>query len=447
MQLEENLKGSDAREKYTLTRNMLLNVVALAVTALAPLIAMPWYIQLLSPEQWGLVSFLITLQLTLGLLDSGMSQVLLREVAIRYSSGQKSKALTLVYGYERIYISLALFAMAGVWLLSGSIVERWLAIPGSIASEANMAVLGAGLLFLAQFPGTVYRSALLGTPAQAGIAMLTSGFALLRFGGAVFMLFLFPKVECYIYWNFAILLVESFLRRWVAMRHLGAKHSFAPVDWFEVGLTRKFAISMALATTLGVLLNQADKLIASGTLELHEFGYYSALASVAVGTTQLLYPAYYAIYPQLVGSNREPGKIPNWLRFLLSYVIFLYLPVVFLLGWLAPEITEFIFRGNPSVDGVELVSSFRILMAGSALYAIASMFNLYWQAHAYTGRILLSNILSLIAVIVVAPSVIARFGISGAADTWVLVNIVLVLFGVMYELRKFLHLERHSGTR
>ena len=80
----------------TIRKNILSNYVGMGVVALAPILALPWYLAALGPKQFGLIGFITMLQAILGLLDAGMSQALVREFSVRLSladGGRRSTAL------------------------------------------------------------------------------------------------------------------------------------------------------------------------------------------------------------------------------------------------------------------------------------------------------------------------------------------------------------------
>ena len=96
----------------TLKKNILANYLGAGTVALAPVLALPWYLAALGPKQFGLIGFIVMLQAVLGLLDAGMSQALVREITIRLDSadgGQRSTA-SLLFGFERLYWLFALCA-------------------------------------------------------------------------------------------------------------------------------------------------------------------------------------------------------------------------------------------------------------------------------------------------------------------------------------------------
>ena len=57
-------------------RNILTNYSALIINGMISLLIMPFYILQLGPSEWGLLSFCITIQGLLLLVDAGISQIL-----------------------------------------------------------------------------------------------------------------------------------------------------------------------------------------------------------------------------------------------------------------------------------------------------------------------------------------------------------------------------------
>ena len=89
-------------------RNIVANYLGAGISALAPILALPWYISILGPKQWGLISFIALLKGLLGLLNAGLSQALVREFAEKVA--EKKKMAILLFGFERIYWIFAIVA-------------------------------------------------------------------------------------------------------------------------------------------------------------------------------------------------------------------------------------------------------------------------------------------------------------------------------------------------
>ena len=110
-----------------LRRNILANYLGTGAVVLAPILALPWYLSELGPKQFGLIGFIAMLQAILGLLDAGMSQALVREVAVRFDTTDqgRNRTASLLLGFERIYWVFALWAGFVVVLLADTIAKHW----------------------------------------------------------------------------------------------------------------------------------------------------------------------------------------------------------------------------------------------------------------------------------------------------------------------------------
>jgi len=109
-------------------RNIVANYIGAGSVSLLPILVMPFYLSAFGPAKFGLVGFVAMLQAFFGLLDSGISQALIREIAHRFDGTVNGKKYTakLLFGFERIYWLFALFAGCLIFLLADTISTEWL---------------------------------------------------------------------------------------------------------------------------------------------------------------------------------------------------------------------------------------------------------------------------------------------------------------------------------
>ena len=173
-------------------KNILANYAGAGVAALALILALPWYLLALGPKQFGLIGCVVLLQAVLGLIDAGMSQALVREVALQFHAGLAGRQRTadLLLGFERIFWGFALAVGLLMALLSPVIASHWLALDGLAPDAGQVALYGAAAIFAVQFPGSLYRSILVGAQAQVRLNLVMMAGALLRhIGGALLVTF------------------------------------------------------------------------------------------------------------------------------------------------------------------------------------------------------------------------------------------------------------------
>jgi O-antigen/teichoic acid export membrane protein len=403
-------------------KNILANYIGGGAVALAPILALPWYLAALGPKQFGLVSFVVMLQVIFGLLDAGMSQALVREFAVRFDATDKDRrsTATLLFGFERIYWMFA-FGAAGVMsLLAGTIATRWLNLGDLPVTAGALAVYGAAAIFALQFPGSIYRSLLVGAQAQVALNGIVFVAALLRHLGGVVVVTLWPTLVVYLAWHAAIALLETLVRGSVAWRTLGVRRRQCKWDSAELRPAWSLAAGMSGAIWLGALTVQMDRIVLSRMAPIEQFGYYVIAASAAAGLLQLIYPVIQAVLPRAVQLQTDADALRR-LNVRTGKVIALLVALT-LLGFMAfgkPALQVWLRNAVAAETVYPLLA---ILLVGTGLNAFYNVGYVNWIVHKRIRRILQVNVLSFALSVVLIPLLVAWKGISGAAFGWLFLN-------------------------
>src|SRR4051812_24945229 len=106
-----------------LKRNVLANLVASVWIAALTLLITPVQIHLLGIEAYGLIGFIATLQVIVGVLDLGLSSTITREIAGDRSPGRQASA-DLLRTAVVIYWGLAAAIGIVVMLAAGGLARR-----------------------------------------------------------------------------------------------------------------------------------------------------------------------------------------------------------------------------------------------------------------------------------------------------------------------------------
>lgn len=418
-----------------LRKNIFANYVGTAFVVLAPMLALPYYLHALGSDVWGLVSFITTLQALLSLLDAGISQALVREFAVAKTqdSNKKNHLGTILFGFERIYWIFSICAGVMVFLLSHQITHYWLKLDNLNLDQAQLAIFGAATLFIFQFPGSVYRSFLLGTQAQVLLnATLTVG-VLIRHVGCVIVVLKWPTLFTYLVWQISAVALETMVRAFFAWSAIDFKRSeFFWDKSLMQGMLLPIA-GMSGATLLGVLTVQMDKIILSGMVSVEKFGYYTIASTLATGVLQLIYPIMNAATPyaaSLVSDaeslrrfNFKYAKIVALIILTLGFTYY-FLGYIFLSFWLHnAEIVEQVYR------------ILNVLLVGTALNALYTIGYLNWIVRGQFSKIFQVNLISLIISIVFIPVMINKLDMIGASAGWILINTIGLFFSLRWMLR------------
>lgn len=405
-------------------KNIFANYIGAAVMVVAPVMALPWYLSILGPKQFGLISFVTALQVFLGLLDSGISQVSMREFSVRMNETQDGRhsAATLLFGFERIYWLVAICAGAITLLFSGYISNHWLVLDPESTALGLAAVYGAAVIFTAQFPGTLYRSFLAGAQEQVTLNVVAVTGLLLRHVGGVSLLLIWPQLSTYLIWQAGIAILETAVRQHLAWKILGVRRG--DVTWNSAALSSIWpaVAKMSGAVILGALTTQMDKIILSRMLPIEQFGYYAIASTISQGVLNLIYPLVQAISPRMMQLSLHPVALRTLnIKLARSIAIMVIAGAV---GFIvAGEWVLGFWLKNPKAVAVvhPLLS---ILLIGSALNAFYHVGYFNWLATGMVRRILLVNVASLVVCLAVTPPLVSIHGVIGATFGFIAMNAI-----------------------
>lgn len=419
-----------------LKRNILANYLGAGTVALAPLLALPWYLAALGPSQFGLIGFIVMLQAVLGLLDAGMSQALVREIAVRFDSADTGRHSTaaLLFGFERIYWLFAFFAGCATLLLADPIATHWLNLKDLPITLGREAVYGAAVIFAAQLPGSVYRSLLVAAQAQITLNAVMLGGALARHGGGVLVILYWPSLSAYLIWHASIALLETLVRGRSAWKTLGVKRKGMKWDLTELRPVWRLAASMSGVTLLGALTVQMDKIVLSRMASIEQFGYYTIAASIATGLLQLIYPLVQAVLPRAIQLRSDPVGLRRLSIKLVCLVALLVAFCALVFATLGKWLLTVWLRSPPTVEVIYPLLA--LLLVGTGLNAFYNVGYMNWIVHETIHRVFQVNVLALVLSVSLIPSFIAWQGTIGAALGWLTINLIGFVLSLEWLKRK-----------
>lgn len=382
-------------------------------------------------ESYGLVGIFTTLQVLFQVLDVGFSQTLIREVA-RYRGGavdvfhikQLVRAMELALGIGAVsFVTIFL-------LLAPRIASRWLHVQDLPESEVVFALrLMAGVAGL-RLASLVYRSTITGAEDQVwlnGFAVTSCTFRnvgvfapLWGLGASAVVFFSYQLV-------LALLEVFVLARRAdtllpVQNSELVPRLSLSPL----IGIG-KFAITVALTSTIWMTITYLDRFLLSRKLSLINFGYYSIALTVASTVTLVSAPLSNALLPRLsklAAENNEVELLRLYCRFT-RLVCGITLPVAVTVALFPAQILGS-WTGNLELAHyVALPVTFYSL--GNAIFIIAA-FPYYLQYSKGDLRLHLWGNLFFVALYVpLLAWLIVLYGPTGAAVSWATVNLIYLI--------------------
>lgn len=416
--------------------NILANYLGAGVIALAPLLALPWYLSALGPAQFGLIGVMTLFQAVLGLLDAGMGQALVREMAVRFAVTETARLKTaaLLFGFERIYWLFALLVGCLVWVFAHWIASSWLNLGTVPLSAGKIAVEGAAAIFVAQFPGSVYRSLLMGAQAQVRLNAVMLVSALLRHGCAVVAVVMWPSLETYVLCHAVAALLETLIRRHMAWKLLSVECRLVTWDAAELRPVWRTVIGLSGAALLGALTVQMDKIVLSRMATLEQFGFYTVASSVALGVLQFIHPLVQAVLPRAIQLRGAPRALRS-LCLKLSWLVAILVVAGALMFKLAGHwlLTTWLNNVHAVVVIYPLLT---VLLAGTALNAFYNVGYIHWLVHDRVRRVLQVNLVSFVLAVTLVPWLVLWKGSMGATFGWLVINLIGLLLSLEWLKRK-----------
>jgi O-antigen/teichoic acid export membrane protein len=158
-----------------------------------------------------------------------------------------------------------------------------------------------------------------------------------------------------------------------------------------------------------------------------EFGTYFIAAQVATGVLQLIFPLTTAALPRVVHLRADGPALRGLNVRLLAAIVLCFAVGAVVLGAFGLQALRIWFA---QADVPAIWTYVRVLLAGVACNALATVGYMNWLAHNRPGRILFANATTLIVVCTVTPILVWKFGGVGAAVGYMLAQAAATLISL-----------------
>lgn len=413
----------------TIGRNLLAGLTNSIWSALIGLAVVPFYLNYLGIEAYGLIGFFVTTQALLQLLDMGMAPTINREVARCSASGELKEAGKLLHTLAVVYWGMAAVIAMLLLVLAPLIAEYWLQSKQLSAQTITHAVMLMGLVVACRWPIGLYQGALIGAQRMTissgiNMTMVTIG----SVGAVAVLAFVSPTIEAFFIWQACVGLVYAVVMRTAAWRIIGktARNSF------DVGTLKsvwRFTAGMSGIGLTALVFTQLDKVILSKMLELGEFGHYMLATVVVSGLYVLISPLFNVMYPRFSALvvTGETGKLVELYRLgtrMLATVLF---PIAMVLAFFAEDLVH-VWTGDP-VIAASVAPVIALLVIGSALNGVMYFPYALQLAYGMTWIPLTINVVLMCFLVPTIVYLAQGYGALGGAMAWMIAEVVYVLLG------------------
>jgi O-antigen/teichoic acid export membrane protein len=406
-------------------KNILANFAGRAWGFVSVYLFVPIYLKYMGVEAYGLVGFYSTLLGVLAFADLGFSATLNREMA-RLSVGDNAESMRdLVRTYEISYLVISLALAVGVFGFAPLIAERWLNSSSLPHAEIVSAIRLMGFAIAFQLPSGLFSGGLMGLQEQVRANSLQIAWSLYRGLGSVGILLIFePTIFYFSLWQLIAnslycITVRHSLWKSIRKRDCDQPPHFRLKVFAE---TWRYASSITGMAAISIILTQIDKLAVSKMLSLETLGFYSLAGTLAAIPLLVASPIASAMFPRFtelvvlkdtVSLSRIYQKSTELvaLAIIPSSLVLLFFSREAVLAWTGSVVAS---------EHAGTATS--LLLVGQLLQAMTII--PYYISLAY-GNISLNLRVGIVSAVFITPMLIflvGRFGVVGAALSWLLIN-------------------------
>jgi len=425
-------------------KNVIANYIGRFLLILLSIIFIPLYIQYIGIESYGLLGIYTMLVSMMMLVDVGMGQTIIREVA-RYSSATLSdkEILDTLQTFRYIYFFIGLFAFLGIYFLSETIVLRWLNIEHLSFDIVVSSLEIMSLMLFINWLSILYRNAIIGLQYQVWLNVVDVTFALLSKVGVIFiLLYISSSIVDFLLYQLCI----SFLQLLTLAFKLN--NIFSKIKYqssFSLAVFHrlwKFASGVAITTLFGTLISQADRLVLSSLLSLKTFGLYTMASVIGKALSSLISPLTLAIRPKLTilyEKNNEVELISFYHKSA-QLMSIISMPIAMILILFSRELLWIWTDDMHLVNEIYIVVS--LLVTGSLLNGMMHIPYSLQLSAGWSSLSAKSNVILFFSIIPLLIYAVNRYGMVAAPLLWVLVNLIYIVLIIHIMHKKLLKTEK-----
>ena len=385
------------------------------------------YFRLLGSESYGLIGFYASLSALSSLLDLGLNQTSVREVARREADRDAASELrSVVFTLQFLLCGIGLSCGLLVALCAQWIAASWFSVAQLTVHEVTASVMLMGGALALLFPVNFFYGTLIGLQRQ----VLSNGLivAATAFRGALTILALFGFGSSPAIFFFAQMVASAIEAAVVGCVVWGLLPWSSQPTCFDTGLlkkTWKFTSGTWLAVLFAQVATLGDKIILSTLLPLHLFGLYSLAVTVTTTIQRLAPPftnSYFPYFVRLLEQDR-PDLLFRAYRQASESASAIFLAAGLSLLVYAGPIAHLL---SPDAEGAARLTGLLALLAAANTLNVemALPFSLQF-AHGITWIALRINLALCVVYLTALIVLVPHYGVNAAAGLWLVANALM----------------------
>ena len=422
----------------SLKKNTIANYIGQFYVMFIGIFMLPFYLEYLGAEAYGLVGFFTMLMSWMALLDLGLSATLARETARlkdKVNGLYELKKMTL--SIEVFFIALSIVIFSVIFFASGWISTHWLDVKElSYETVANTITIMAFMIVLRWFVG-LYQGSIIGFEEQVWLNKYKSVLATLKFFGAFLLIvYVSDDIVYFFYYQLLVAIIEFVIIKLKINSYMKVSQKVSP-SLVTLKQIVPFALNMAYVSSIWVFITQLDKLMLSHYLPLNEYGFFTLVAVVSNTILQLFQPIGQAVLPRmtsLLSNTKEKEMIELYHKAtqLVSIIVFT------VSGMIAVFSYELLYSWSGNIEASIWAAPILFWYAlGNGAVALLS-FQYYMQyAHGNLKYHVKGNTYFGVIQIIIIAFAVNFYGALGAGITWFGLQTLLLLWWPGFIHNKF----------
>lgn len=416
--------------------NVLASYASQIYLVIISIAILPIYMKYMGAEAYGLVGFFAMLQGLFSLLDFGLTPTISRQTA-QYNAGAET-----ALGFRQLFRSLSLIFTGIAFIGSGllfyfnhDIAEHWLKLENLAMPDVLFCLQIMAICVALRWMTGLYRGVITGFERLVWLSVINIVIATLRFPGVLlYMHYLGFTIQSFFVFQLMVAVLEFVMLTLKAYILLPKINSSTSIGWSlkPVKPLLSFALTIALTSSVWVLLTQLDKFVLSGILPLSEYGCFTLAVLVAGGILQIGAPISSAIMPRMARLQGEKKHQELKAVYLgaTEFVMVVVVTTGVVLAVLAKPVL-YVWTGDVILSE-KAAPILQLYALGNAILTLGAF--PYYLQYA-KGNLRLHFIGNIITAILLIPAIIwsaKNYGALGAGWAWLLIQSIYLLLWVSY---------------
>lgn len=411
--------------------NTLSSFATQGILALAAFISIPYLVNSLGPEQYGLLSLGLAVAGYVGVVELGIGRAVTRYVAAYYAMGNHEKVGRVISSGLTISLITSAFVVIILCASSPLLASKIFHLQGDLRRKAILVFSAVAFATGLNVLNLLFRGIIMGLQEIVLLNKNQVFFGLIKAGLGIFIVYLGGQVTEISYGLVGITLAETIVLCYITTLKLPeALKIDLRLAIPDVKPLVDYGLSLSVSSTLASIATQLDKVLLGFYLPISAVGYV-AVAMEAAGKVWVLPGILLTpLYPMFSALSATKDKesldmlFASSLKILLGLILF---PVLFLLVYPRILLTYWI---NPEYAN-QVAFTMMLLTLGIAFSCIIMFAQTFLNAIGFPKVSTYGALIFLLAHGSLSIVLIPLYGINGLAFSWVITHF-LYLLGIFY---------------